>query len=474
MQLTLLGTGGGAGWPQPTCTCASCQSAYEEGEIRAHTSVLVDAALLLDCGQDVAGSAVRLGVGLENLRFVLLTHDHHDHANGALLLARRWAGHVEPLEVLGPQAALDAVSMWLPPDDPGVSFRALAPGDVVVLDGYRVRALAAEHDSAGALIYDVAETLTGQRFLYATDTGPDFEVVDEARYDVVLLEESWGDRSAQGAGRHHDLSSFPATLARLRRMGCLDATSRVVAIHLGHGNPAPSVLRRRLAAWGAELLPDGAVLALGVAPPAPPRPRRTLVLGGARSGKSVTAEQILAAEPAVCYVATAAPITDDDEWAARVAAHRARRPPQWATLETTDLAQLLRQRRAAEPPLLIDCLTVWLARMMDDVGIWSAPDEVAAQAAQIALHAGVDELVDAWRATSARVVAVSNEVGSGVVPAHDSGRRFRDELGTLNVRLAAASNEVLLVTAGIAQSLTPDRSSNGFHPLHGHDEMEPR
>ncbi len=176
------------------------------------------------------------------------------------------------------------------------------------------------------------------------------------------------------------------------------------------------------------------------------------MLGGARSGKSVTAERLLSGEPTVCYVATSA-TAGDPEWAARVATHRARRPASWSTVETTDLAALLKTRTAMDPPLLIDCVSVWLSRVMDDVGLWSAADHDAAQTADAALAALVDELVDAWRRTSARVVAVSNEVGSGVVPEHASGRRFRDELGTLNARLAASSDDVVLVTAGIARSL---------------------
>jgi len=453
MEITLLGTGGGAGWPQPCCTCASCQSAYAEGETRAHTSALVDGVLLLDCGQDVPRSAVRLGVGLEKVRYLLVTHDHHDHANGALLLSRRWAGRGEPLDVLGPKAAIDAMALWLPPHDPGVTFRCIEADDVVTLGPYEVHALAAEHDSDGAVIYDVTETVTRQRFLYATDTGPGFAVPGSARYDLLMLEESWGDSPALASGRHHDLVSFPATVAKLRRSGALHDASRIVAIHLGHGNPAPSVLRRRLAQWGAEMLPDGAVIRLGGTAPAPSRPRRTLVLGGARSGKSAVAEGILAADSDVCYVATSSPDDDDPEWAERIAAHRARRPGGWSTVETTDIARLLRQRTASDAPLLIDCITVWLSRVMDAVGMWTATDDVAEKTAEVTLAASVDDLVNAWRTTSARVVAVSNEVGSGVVPAHRSGRRFRDELGTLNARLAASSDDVLLVTAGIARSL---------------------
>jgi adenosylcobinamide kinase / adenosylcobinamide-phosphate guanylyltransferase len=176
------------------------------------------------------------------------------------------------------------------------------------------------------------------------------------------------------------------------------------------------------------------------------RPRRTLVLGGARSGKSSFAEQLLARDRAVDYVACGlVPDGSDPEWTERVTLHRARRPASWRTLETVDLAAVLGR---PGPPVLVDCLTTWLARVMDDCGIWSeAPDADARLAAEI------DALVDAWRGARRRVVAVSNEVGSGVVPATPSGRRFRDELGVLNTRVAATSRRVWLVTAGLPQRL---------------------
>ncbi len=238
--------------------------------------------------------------------------------------------------------------------------------------------------------------------------------------------------------------SFPLLLAELRRRQALGPGSRVVAVHLGHHNPPPPELGRRLADWGAELLPDGAEISVGRSPaglrPAP-GPRRVLVLGGARSGKSAAAERRLAAEPEVTYVATSRTADlvhpeqpADPEWTARVRAHRDRRPSHWRTVETDDVAGVL----AAEPgPLLIDCVSLWLAGQLE-----------AADLAQ-----RVDRLVAAWRGTAAYAVAVSNEVGSGVVPATPSGRRFRDELGRLNARLARESDEVWLVTAGIPQRL---------------------
>ena len=176
------------------------------------------------------------------------------------------------------------------------------------------------------------------------------------------------------------------------------------------------------------------------------RPRRALVLGGARSGKSSFAERLLARESAVDYVACGlVPDGNDPEWTDRVALHRARRPASWQTIETVDPAAVLSR---PGPPVLLDCLTTWLARVMDDCGGWSeAPGADARLAAQ------VDARLGTWQRTRRRVVAVSNEVGSGVVPATASGRRFRDELGVLNTRVAATSSRVWLGTAGLPQRL---------------------
>jgi adenosylcobinamide kinase/adenosylcobinamide-phosphate guanylyltransferase len=176
-----------------------------------------------------------------------------------------------------------------------------------------------------------------------------------------------------------------------------------------------------------------------------PRPthRRTLILGGARSGKSVTAERMLAGTPDVLYVATGGDRDGDAEWAQRVALHRDRRPAAWSTAETCALEPLL---AADGGPLLIDCLALWLTDAMDACDAWS--DQAWAATGEALLRARTAALLDAWRATPRRVVAVSNEVGSGVVPATASGRRFRDELGRLNAAVAAASEEVLLVVAG--------------------------
>ena len=177
------------------------------------------------------------------------------------------------------------------------------------------------------------------------------------------------------------------------------------------------------------------------------RPFRMLILGGARSGKSVTAERLLAARDRVEYVATG-PAADasDPEWADRVRLHQQRRPAHWTTLETLDLEGVL--SRSGTAPVLMDCLSTWLAGVMEEAGLWTD-----APGAGKKLADRVDGLIDAWRSTRRHVVAVSNEVGSGVVPATPSGLRFRDELGVLNVRVAAECEQVWLCTAGIARRL---------------------
>jgi adenosylcobinamide kinase/adenosylcobinamide-phosphate guanylyltransferase len=160
---------------------------------------------------------------------------------------------------------------------------------------------------------------------------------------------------------------------------------------------------------------------------------RILVLGGSRSGKSAFAESLLAEAGEageVTYLATALPRPDDPEWAARVAAHQARRPSTWRTVETLDIAAELYNRGG---PVLVDSITLWVAATMD------RPDA----------ERRVDELCAAWPATARDLVAVSDEVGSGVVPVSADGRRFRDLLGLVNQRLAAAADDVHLVVAGL-------------------------
>ena len=504
MDVVLLGTGGADGWPNPWCTCASCEAQAREGHVRAQTSALVDGDLLLDLGPDVPRSALRLGRSLAAVRTVLLTHAHPDHTGPPALLWRSWSTRADvPLRVVGPPAAVAACREWVGPADP-VTFVEVSPGDVVDVDhrgsgGHRYRARAVEATHGGpeigpAVLWDVVRLTTdpprgstgtdaspgsstpgddevpgrsasstttsggrrgaGTRLLWATDTAPLREAAREqlelttqqdGPLDLLALECSFGDVRLDGVD-HHGLDDWPLTVADLRRRGVVGDATRLLAVHLGHGNPPERRLQERLAGWGAAAGRDGDVFGLrgrerhdGRAA----RPgRRTLVTGGARSGKSAHAQRLLLAEPDVCVVATGVGREDDADWRARVAAHRADRPLTWRTVETTDLADVLADPPA--PALLVDDLGLWLTHVLASRDTWEDPD-----AADAALDPALAGLADALRETPAhRVVLVGNEVGSGVHPAHVSGRVFRDALGRVQQRLARECDEVVLVVAG--------------------------
>lgn len=162
----------------------------------------------------------------------------------------------------------------------------------------------------------------------------------------------------------------------------------------------------------------------------------TLVLGGARSGKSRHAEALIATLPAPwTYIATADAF--DDEMRARIATHRARRDTRWRTLEAPlDLPTALRD--AAATPTLIDCLTLWLTNLM----LGDHP-----------IGAHTDALLETIAARAAPTVLVANEVGLGIVPDNALARAFRDAAGILNQRIAAACDRVVVMHAGLPLTL---------------------
>ncbi len=460
MRVDLLGTGSADRWPNPWCACPRCAWARQTGAWRARTSALVDGTLLIDPGPD-AGAG---GVDLSGVRTVLITHDHPDHLDPAFLLAWSWAGG-PGLVVAGPEQALERCRNWVAPDAP-VRFVGLSPGaELVAHDGRRVRALRAAHSTAGGVEHDGTALLyevhgTDATLLYATDTAalPHDELAGQ--YDLVLLELTFGDRADHGTA-HLDLPGFGHEVARLRAARRLAPRARVVAVHLSHHNPVD--LADRLAALGAEVLADGTTIHLGhggqqgqqdhqgqpgLPGPAPaPRGRRLLVTGGARSGKSQLAESVVATRGSVLYLATAPRYPDDPEWMARIAIHSERRPAGWQVRETADVAGALR-RAAAEETLLVDCLTLWVTGIVDAADAWDDP-----AAAGRAVDAAVAELLDALADSPADIVLVTNEVGSGIAPATVSGRLFRDLLGRVNLAVAQACDDVVLVTAGLPRTL---------------------
>jgi adenosylcobinamide kinase / adenosylcobinamide-phosphate guanylyltransferase len=388
VHVLLTGTGGADGWPHDGCRCASCMRARSAGVRRAPGHVRVDG--LLEFG-------VR----------ELMTN---------------------PTATAGTAASASSAHRITP-----------LPGGIEVT------------------------SRDGGRLLLAAGPGQVPEPAPgSAPYDIALL----------------DLLASPFQLGHLRAAGFVSGQTIVVAMHCDHRISSEQELARRCQLWGVAVGHDGQLIssrdparlaatgsaASGVSPSGLARPHRTLIIGGARSGKSTEAELRLAGEPSVTYLAAgpwaavaAGPRSGqpgswsgpdgqpDAEWARRVARHRARRPLDWRTVESLDIAGLLGQETGA---LLIDGIGTWLAGVMDEVGVWAGD----ARAAEI-LQGRIDELIDAWRQTSALLVAVSDQVGSGLVPAYLSGRAFRDQLGWLNQRLAAESEVVLLTVAGRVTTL---------------------
>jgi adenosylcobinamide kinase/adenosylcobinamide-phosphate guanylyltransferase len=158
----------------------------------------------------------------------------------------------------------------------------------------------------------------------------------------------------------------------------------------------------------------------------------TLVLGGARSGKSRHAESlIMTLPPPWTYVATAE--AGDAEMAARIKSHRERRGAQWRTIEAPrDLAKAL--SACGDGPVLVDCLTLWLSNLM---------------LAEADIEEETAHLEETLVAQNGPLVLVANEVGSGIVPSYALGRRFRDAQGVLNQRIAARAERVILMVAGL-------------------------
>jgi adenosylcobinamide kinase/adenosylcobinamide-phosphate guanylyltransferase len=164
-------------------------------------------------------------------------------------------------------------------------------------------------------------------------------------------------------------------------------------------------------------------------------PAVTLVLGGARSGKSRYAERLIEATATQgTYIATAEP--GDEEMAARIAAHRTRRCGGfWRTVEAPiELASAVAEQAAADRPLLVDCLTLWLSNLL---------------LADKCVEAETRSLCAVLREAAGPIVLVANEVGLGLVPERPLGRRFRDVAGRLNQEIAALADRVVFVAAGL-------------------------
>jgi len=160
----------------------------------------------------------------------------------------------------------------------------------------------------------------------------------------------------------------------------------------------------------------------------------TLVLGGARSGKSRYAEDLFKADAAPVYIATGQSF--DEEMRERVERHKARRGPQWRTIEEPfDLVGALQRQDA---PVLVDCLTLWLTNLL---------------LAERDIEAEAERLIACLPKLKQRVVLVGNEVGLGIVPDNKLSRLFRDHAGRLHQDIAAVADRVVFVAAGLPLTL---------------------
>jgi adenosylcobinamide kinase/adenosylcobinamide-phosphate guanylyltransferase len=315
MHVLVEGTGGASGWPEAGCRCASCLRTAVGGRTRKRSTVVIDGVVVLG----VAGV--------------------QDGGEG------------------------DGGSTGAGGQAPGGDW-AEAPG------GYRVRELADAGGGRGGRGGELGGwEVTGPdggRLLYPARPGavpvpPD----GAAAYDVAFL----------------DMLGDPTQLGRLRREGLITADTITAVAFADHRVPGEGELRRRCGFWRVLTPADADRFTTARSDqkgfkefPGTARAEswRVLVMGGARSGKSEEAELRLAGEPDVIYVATGPDGAGDPEWAARVAAHRARRPGWWRTAETTDLAAVLGSARGA---VLIDGIGTWLAAVMDECGAWDGPAE---------------------------------------------------------------------------------------------------
>jgi adenosylcobinamide kinase/adenosylcobinamide-phosphate guanylyltransferase len=169
----------------------------------------------------------------------------------------------------------------------------------------------------------------------------------------------------------------------------------------------------------------------------------TLVLGGVRSGKSRYAQTLAAGVSPVAFVATARRSDSDEEMQRKIERHRADRPQQWRTIEEPlDLASVLAEQGSSYRILVVDCLTLYAANLLD-----------AEHGDLLSIEDRLRRFYEALRSAPCSVALVSNEVGSGIVPAFPEGRKYRDLLGEINQRVASAADNVLFMVAGLPLAL---------------------
>lgn len=177
-------------------------------------------------------------------------------------------------------------------------------------------------------------------------------------------------------------------------------------------------------------------------------PRMLFLVGGARSGKSRLAVRLADGDPDVLFLATARPA--DEEMEIRVERHREERPEAWTTAEVPlGLPEMIRERVEPRHTVVLDCLTLWVSNLMaEEAGGADGGDGEDRAEREEHILARADDLAAAMAQHGRRWIVVSNEVGTGLHPRTRLGRRYRDLLGQVNQRIAAAADRALLVVAG--------------------------
>lgn len=293
MDIMVLGSGAGEGYPDPFCSCKNCSYARAHGgrNLRDNSAILIDGRLMVDMTESALRNAVRYGVSLEPVRTLLVTHPHTDHFtpnqlwkrlypeefdayDEAGLAAKKGAPCVRPLpqmDIYGTAFVGEAISQAADLSGPHslyrFAFHQIKDGDSFTADGYVVTALSARHGPEGYGVNYIIER-DGVRLLYASDTGgydeETWALVLGKRYDGVMVEATCGEMPLPEMAGHMNLNKAEAFIQRLRGHGCLAKGAAVYFTHLSpHWTPPHDLLVPAMGKKGIGVAYDGQTIRIG-------------------------------------------------------------------------------------------------------------------------------------------------------------------------------------------------------------------
>ena len=219
MKVQLLGTAAADGWPNPFCTCDSCEDSRLNGVVRAQSSALIDERIFIECGPELPRNAERHQVLLKEIEHLVVTHGHWDHCSGIPLTLRS----------LQQSVSSDSQVEWIE----ALPFRPIALGEYVVVP------LLANHESFGEAGILPLITDGDSYVLWATDIGPlpdeTIRALSTHPLDLIFLDETWGELSGPHSD-HLNLNSFWGTIAQLKNCGAITKKTHISPIHMSHRN----------------------------------------------------------------------------------------------------------------------------------------------------------------------------------------------------------------------------------------------